>query len=170
MRFCFFVISFWLVCGLGRFLDESFESHLGESHLAAVKKTHFVIDSIETQPRQIGFFSFQYLPPPPFHASLDVVGLYLCSRKVCWHVLGEDLLECVMTAIAVLLLSWFGPNFSTSVRGGIYHFNPRLAQRVNVRVSFISPSQGTGGLAKQETHTPAAIVLQFSCPKSLVHE
>lgn len=29
-------------------------------------------------------------------------------------------------------------NFSASVKGDIYHVNPHLAQRINVRVSYIS--------------------------------
>lgn len=59
-------------------------------------------------------------------------------------------------------------NFSTSVRGGIYHFNPRLAQRVNVRVSFISQPGNRWSGQTGDAHSPAAIVLQPSCPKSPV--
>lgn len=59
-------------------------------------------------------------------------------------------------------------NFSTSVRGGIYHFNPRLAQRVNVRLSFTSKPVNRWSGQTGEAHSPAAIVLQLSCPKSLV--
>lgn len=44
-------------------LNECFTIAVGKSHLATVKKTHFVVDSIEMQPRQIGFFlSRVYFP------------------------------------------------------------------------------------------------------------
>lgn len=56
-------LSFFLISVYGWFVDwAGFKWKLwiavGKSHLAAVKKTHFVIDSIEMQPRQIGFFLF----------------------------------------------------------------------------------------------------------------
>lgn len=129
--FFFFFYQFMAGLWIEEVLNECFKIAVGKSHLATVKKTHFVVDSIEMQPRQIGFFlSRVYFPRWWF---LRYSGEHAAVKRadMCW----EDLPRCVTTALAPFML-W--RNFSTSVTGGIYHFNPRLAQRVNVRVSFIS--------------------------------
>lgn len=113
------------------------------------------------QPRQIGFFlSSVYFPPwmPP------QIQRRSCSCKVCWHVPGGRYWTRYGSISSFHALT----NFSTSVRGGIYHFNPRLAQSANVRVSFISkPANRWPGHAG-DAHSPAAIVPQPSCAKSFV--
>lgn len=85
LSFFFFLHQFMAGLWIEEVLNECFKIAVGKSHLATVKKTHFVVDSIEMQPRQIGFFLRRVYFPPWWFLRYK---RRTRGGEARWHVLG----------------------------------------------------------------------------------
>lgn len=56
-----------------------------------------------------------------------------------WSSREDEAIKCAGERMIITSPFMLWRNFSASVKGSIYHFNPHLAGRINVRVSYISP-------------------------------
>lgn len=55
-----------------------------------------------------------------------------------WSASEDEAIKCAGEHMIITSPFMLWRNFSASVKGGIYHFNPHLAGRINTRVSYIS--------------------------------